>query len=126
MMKVLSCIISFSAFIAFLHRCSGFSPYGMKTWRRHTKADLRKMKMSNDRSDYEKMKPESNKFDKMRSFESRLHRIEKMAPEFLEMFYEPHLRSFSVFPGLSEVRIILTLNHIFALSFKHENQKSCG
>lgn len=42
------------------------------------------------------------KFDKIKSFEARLDVIEKAAPTILEDFYEPHLMSFSVFPGATD------------------------
>jgi len=60
------------------------------------KNDNRKLKMSSKSSN-------SMNFDEMKSFETRLQRIEKSASECIEIFYEPHLRSFSVFPGLSDV-----------------------
>jgi len=40
-----------------------------------------------------------SRFDKVKSFESRLGNIEKLAPSTLANFYEPHLKSFSVKPG---------------------------
>ena len=47
---------------------------------------------------------EETNFDQLKSLATRLQRIEKTAAECMEMFYEPHLRTFSVFPGLSDVR----------------------
>lgn len=46
-------------------------------------------------------------FLELKSFASRLSKIERAAPEILESFYERHLRSFSVRPGSVE-RISIT------------------
>ena len=43
------------------------------------------------------------KFDKLKSFDSRLSSLERAAPSMLEGFYEKHLKSFSVKPGSAEV-----------------------
>merc|ERR1740124_964111 len=48
-----------------------------------------------------------NTFDRMRSFERRLAKIERSGPSCLEKFYEPHLLSFSIRPGTTS-RISIT------------------
>lgn len=59
-----------------------------------------------------------NKFSEMKSFESRLAKIEQSGPETLTGFYEPHLNSFSIRPGsasrLSVTSSLYSLNAIFA------------
>mmetsp|Transcript_48500 Transcript_48500/g.56687 ORF Transcript_48500/g.56687 Transcript_48500/m.56687 type:complete len:789 (-) Transcript_48500:253-2619(-) len=95
-MKILSHL---AGAIAYLQMGSGFHLISHSIPSSRSSNIAHQMNRLDDNNDFNTRSRFATNFDKIKSLEHRMSKIERTAPDILMGFYEPHLLSFSVRPG---------------------------